>query len=299
LYSQKGDITYADIFKMLERLITSNFCIGLPGKRGNKLLGGHGRTHQYGSMDSIFSVDIRKAIEEVVGKWPALDPLNGRDMGGRTVGMMLLGLRPVPKASTIIKKAILNVAKRGVGNVTCWEESKQSILFPFPTGPDRRAAVLSALGRHPLYFRGECTRMGKTLMERVHIYLDVSGSMELELLKTIFGSLKPLKHLLHHRIHAFSTEISDHTSQEILNGKYSTTGGTDINCIADHVINNDVKRGVIITDGYVGQMEERFKGKLKANVRMSKILTCQSDPEEIDQFKGKTYLLPPDMAREA
>jgi hypothetical protein len=54
-------------------------------------------------------------------------------------------------------------------------------------------------------------------------------------------------------VHLFSNRIADVTLDELRNGKCITTGGTDIACVAKHIQNNQVRRALLITDGWVGQ----------------------------------------------
>lgn len=55
------------------------------------------------------------------------------------------------------------------------------------------------------------------------------------------------------KIHLFSTKVSDSTVAELRAGKRLSTGGTDIACVAEHMQRHQVRRAVLVTDGFVGK----------------------------------------------
>jgi hypothetical protein len=87
--------------------------------------------------------------------------------------------------------------------------------------------------------------------ERVHIYLDVSGSMH-GVLRALYGAVLDCQALVFPTVHLFSTRIVDITLRDLRTGQCHSTGGTDINCVASHMAENKVTRAVLVTDGWVG-----------------------------------------------
>lgn len=277
LYTQEGDLTYRDIYDDLRKRVNIMKLI--------VLLGNHkGKTTSYDGQ-------IENAISGIVGKWPALNPRDGRDQGMTTVERLLASTNRKDVVTRMMKKAILRLATERCGNLRVNLETDQDTFFPYPTIPDRKAAVLNTLGQKNLFYRGRTRRLAQTRAGRVHIYLDVSGSMD-EYLERIFGSLAPLRSYLYPKIHAFSTEVFEHRPIEILNGKYRTNGGTDINCVAEHMVKNRIRKSAIITDGYVGPIREEFASQIKDGYGVVKILTPPHYKNEIDQIRGENYLLP-------
>jgi hypothetical protein len=116
----------------------------------------------------------------------------------------------------------------------------------------RRGAVLQALGAQLLLYPGTVT-WPKTVPsgDQVRVYLDVSGSMD-SVLKALYGAVLDCKALVYPTVHLFSTQIADITLSELKAGKCKSTGGTDITCVARHMAKHQVKRALIITDGWVG-----------------------------------------------
>ena len=52
------------------------------------------------------------------------------------------------------------------------------------------------------------------------------------------------------QVYIFSNEVSEITLAELKDGKLSSTGGTDLDCVAEHSLKNKFKRVLILTDGY-------------------------------------------------
>jgi hypothetical protein len=75
--------------------------------------------------------------------------------------------------------------------------------------------------------------------EKVHVYIDVSGSMEI-VLKALYGAVLDCQEFVHRTIHLFSTKVVDISLSELEAGKCHSTGGTDINCVAEHMARNHV-----------------------------------------------------------
>ncbi len=98
------------------------------------------------------------------------------------------------------------------------------------------------------------------------IYLDVSGSVN-EHLPEIIGVLQSLKRELL-TVFLFSNKVVEVPFSTLLQGKVLTTFGTDFNCIATSIMEKDLDKAVIVTDGYATMSEE-----LLLELRMKKIRT--------------------------
>jgi hypothetical protein len=106
----------------------------------------------------------------------------------------------------------------------------------------RRSIVLQAIGvpnlLHPAELRWMKRRQGGAL---VHIYLDVSGSMD-EVIDSLYGATLDCEDLIYPRIHLFSTKVVDITKAELRAGRCITTGGTSIDAVATHMSAHEVRR---------------------------------------------------------
>jgi len=109
-----------------------------------------------------------------------------------------------------------------------------------PLSISRRDAFSLSAGVVPVMWQ---KRMG---IERpfIDLYVDVSGSMEnyYPLIPYIYDSLK---HVMG-RIFQFSTEVAqvEHDDSFLL-----TTGGTQFNCVAKHMIEHQIRAAILLSDG--------------------------------------------------
>ena len=87
--------------------------------------------------------------------------------------------------------------------------------------------------------------------EKVHVYVDVSGSMD-GIKDALYGAVLDCREWVHPKVHLFSTKIADVSLDEMRKGIVSTTGGTDIGCVAKHMAEKAARRACLVTDGWVG-----------------------------------------------
>jgi predicted metal-dependent peptidase len=92
----------------------------------------------------------------------------------------------------------------------------------------------------------------RSASEPVHVYVDVSGSIG-NLKGALYGALLNCGEFVYPRVHLFSDNVLDMTFSQLRAGKCKSTGGTSIDCVADHMHRHRVRRAVMLTDGYVGQ----------------------------------------------
>jgi hypothetical protein len=122
---------------------------------------------------------------------------------------------------------------------------------PIP-GLGRRSMVLRSLGVEPLLHVNQVPwRHSVRSGERVHVYLDVSGSMDC-VKGPLYGAVLDCESLVHPAVHLFSTKVADVSLAEMRSGVCKSDGGTDIDCVAAHMATNRVRRALLITDGWVG-----------------------------------------------
>src|ERR1019366_10384375 len=152
---------------------------------------------------------------------------------------------------------------------------------------DRRSIVLRALGNEPLLHAAQVPlrRMVRS-GEHVHIYLDVSGSMD-QVKGPLYGAVLDCEEFVHPRVHLFSTKVADITLAELRRGVCKSTGGTDLACVADHMQANRVRRALIVTDGWVGKPSGQHRHTLSAAKLAVALLgstTNTSDLAEVANF---------------
>jgi hypothetical protein len=160
---------------------------------------------------------------------------------------------------------------------------------PFPTR-SRRDVVLGMLGSPILLHEGSIERDGPTRSgERVHVYLDVSGSIS-SFLPVLAGAVTDCARFVHPVVHAFSTTIADATLDELRRGRVRSTGGTDIRCVAEHARTMGVRRAVIITDGEVGRPQGIDHHTLQG-MRLGAAWTVGAPPDDLAAVIGHSAQL--------
>ncbi len=136
---------------------------------------------------------------------------------------------------------------------------KSSGVLPFPS---RKEIFLLSRGVFPLFYPNyHYTKIMHN--EKLHIYLDVSGSMKEELPYILFF-LFSIKDLWGKKLKGFSTELVDLSLKDIEKGIFYTTGGTDLNIPLIDAIENRKKRILIITD-LLGRPSQKVINTVKQN----------------------------------
>lgn len=249
LYSKLG-ASYHDLYEVLRDSISESQALEVP------LLGGHEPTIGDGSesLDPCTgSPLVFEAVRQVIQDWPEVpNPIRGQSLQD------LARRELITPAIVPTNRQALRLLLRRVGGVEGpgasrrgWREDERQVETPIPTF-HRRSVVLGALGVQPLLHQTTtCVRRWLPAGERVHVYLDVSGSIG-DLKPALYGAVLDCSAFVHPRVHLFSTVVEDVSLKELRRGECRTTGGTDISRVARHMRENHVKRAVVITDGFVG-----------------------------------------------
>ena len=246
LYSETGS-TYSEVYEALPKLLTVDAIGGIP------LIGGH----QDGSVadgqlehQSPVLFDIVRGIVE---QWPQPpDPIRGRSLADVLNHSSIRPQRGTSNRSRL-RGLIRKVAGlTGHGAMRRMQTDTMQAPTPIPS-MDRRSMVLRALGTEPLLHTGN-TPWRHTVRsgERVHVYLDVSGSMD-AIKGPLYGAVLDCQAFVFRTVHLFSTRVADVSLSELRQGVCKSTGGTDIDCVARHMAANRVHRALLVTDGWVGK----------------------------------------------
>jgi len=129
----------------------------------------------------------------------------------------------------------------------------------------RRELWLMKNGIYPVFFRSQLP-MRDMIYERVHIYVDVSGSMWTTI-EAVYGLVATCAELIGPRLYLFSNTVKDVSIADFLRGKMETTYGTDFDCAAEHALKNGFRRILIVSDGYADispANEKRLKRSCEA-----------------------------------
>jgi hypothetical protein len=111
------------------------------------------------------------------------------------------------------------------------------------------------------------------------VYLDVSGSMNAEM-PLVIALLGRLSRWIRRPFWAFSTEVAPAV---IENGqlKASTTAGTSMACVLEHIAKTSPESAIVVTDGYIERLDPRSVRKALAGTRLTALVTRDGNPAEL------------------
>ena len=146
-------------------------------------------------------------------------------------------------------------------------KAKKAVKALFPDVPDvgtranfrdRRAVIMYLLGYWPVFFEN----MKEDPRGLCHVYIDDSGS-QFHVIAFVVRLFAGLRDYLFPEVHFFSTKIwSAHKSTLMPGMKIMTTGGTDMNVVICHALENKITKSIVITDGY-GPLNKNNAGRAK------------------------------------
>lgn len=232
------------------------------GNGGGKpvLLGSHG---QGKADDGDMSSGMKDLLHEIISKWPSPDrPLAGRDLGAAErphdfdtasdpAAALRRGLRRLMRRAAL--PGLREMRRRAVHEVVC-----EADTF-LPEGRDRthaaREAVLGVGGA--LVYRSSLRARHPVMSDnrQAYVYFDVSGSVA-DQVPSVAQALLPYCRKGLCTVHVFSTVVRPASAHDLAARKFSSTGGTDIDCVLRHALGLPPRRRpravVVVTDGFTG-----------------------------------------------
>lgn len=215
------------------------------------LLGGHEHAPDASGVSDARSLNafLKTIADEYSAKLSGM-PI---ESGGQARELLL----PTPIIPTKVSararlKNLFSYLAHGQGPARLGGHMEKALVIQTPVpNRDRRAIVQRQFGITPFFYQGESVTKRPRTAERVHIYLDVSGSMD-SVIRPLYGAVSDCKDWVAEQVHLFSTKVEDISLTELLAGKLVTTGGTSIECVVRHMETHGVQRALILTDGFVG-----------------------------------------------
>ena len=273
LYDEAGTGTYHDVFAaLMKRAVvllpgdilgggngnasSSDRKAGEMGKDKPVLLGSHG------GGDDETSPEMKDLLHEIISKWPSPDrPLAGRDMGAAPREHEF-GRAEVP--DTKLRLGICRLIRRAAleGPVerrrrAVRERISETATF-LPVWTDRSHEARELLLGEALMYRAEVPWRRPVNRDRrkTCVYLDVSGSVEEEVPR-LARVLEPFLRRGLCSVYVFSTVVKEASVRDLAAGKFTSTGGTDIDCVLKHALSiprtKRPKAIIVITDGATGK----------------------------------------------
>ena len=285
LYGGSDTGTYHDVYEaLLESGCVKEITVLLGGGRGATALPGDGRARtpcaphpillgSHDEEDDEMSPEMKELIHKIISKWPSPDrPLHGQDLGAeeRERGFdaeadpairLRRGIRCLMRRAAIPGKK--EVRRRSVREMVC-----ETATF-LPDWHDRsHEAREVAFGDALIY--STTTRLQRPASRdnrQSFVYFDVSGSVA-EQVPSVAQALLPYCRGGLCTVHVFSTVVHPASVRDLVARKFSSTGGTDINCVLKHILELPPRRrpraAVIITDGFTGKPNATLAKRFRA-----------------------------------
>ncbi len=298
LYSAEG-ATYSDLYSLFPKLIKqfSKPVKGLSRTRvvqieNIDLLGGHGE--ETPAFENPLGEDfLHTALSDIAHDWPTqTSPLKGQGLKG-FLSEKTISVTNTNRNKALLSSLISRVAAVGDVLSDSLGTGQATVQYQTPVRPlagARRDIVQQALGFRPLLFQGETLHNTRQqYIEPVHVYLDVSGSVE-GVLDALYGAVLSAGTQVHPQIHLFSTEVHDIRISQLRTGKVFSTGGTRIDCVARHIESNKVRNALLVTDGFVGKLTAE-QLKLFSQVRLAVAYTPKCFKEPLAKVARHTGVL--------
>jgi hypothetical protein len=253
------------------------------------LLGGHGPD----DVEDALHPELRREVREILARWPMIDRRSGRDQGGALqADRVPLGVRRRRAVDVLRRTIAVASGLEGAAQVSRVADTALELRTPVDGGRDRRAWVQRCAGVQPLLFDGTLPARGPVPVERVRVYLDVSGSMD-AVLPPLYAALAGCLDAVEPIIRAFSTRVGALSHAQLLDGVTLTTGGTDIETVTAHLLATGARRAVIVTDGWVGQVPADHLAELRRRrVRIAVAVTRPGDPAFAESIGLPVFRLP-------
>lgn len=280
---QDTSVSYRQLYDLLPALAAEAGALAT-----EDLLGDH-------RHEAELPADLAGEVREILARWPMLERRSGRDQGGAVERDAIHRAQARRDAIRVIRTAIValaDVRATGPSALPRTDWTPLPSVLPYRTGPDRRADLREAAGGTALFHRAELVRRDCLRGERLHVYVDASGSMEAAL-PGVYAALIPLLDFVDPAIHLFSTRLFDVTHAELRRRRVVTTGGTGIDAVTTHVLAHGVRRAVILTDGWVGTIPSQHVADLNARrVRLGAVITAGGGADFLQPVGGKSWRLP-------
>ena len=253
LYDDAGATT-AELFALLDG-------VGLVlGEDGDRLLGDHRPESTTG--DPLHAdPDLHGEVRRIVARWPMVERRGGTDDGG-PLEWVQNGLRKHAAARQAIRALLARTTSGEDAGPWLREAFAVPSTTPLPQGGDRRAQLQRSMGATPLLWNGELRLPALRRAGQVAVYLDVSGSMS-GWLPVLLQALNESSALVRWPVYGFSTAVHPLARSDLAAGRVRSDGGTDIACVVEHLLQQRIRRAVIVTDGEVGRVGDAQLRRLR------------------------------------
>ena len=269
LYGGSDTGTYHDVYEALLKsgcVKEVRLLVKSDGEGGEPLLLG---SHD-GENEEI-SQEMKDLIHKVISRWPSPDrPLQGQDLGAQErergfgadadpTASLRSGIRRLMRRAAIPGKK--EVYRRSIREMVC-----ETATF-LPDWHDRSHEAREIAFGDALIYNTTARQLRPSVRDnrQAFVYFDVSGSVA-EQVPSVAQALLPYCRSGLCTVHVFSTVVHPASARDLAARKFSSTGGTDIDCVLKHILELPPRKrpraAVVVTDGFTGSpdaaLAERF-----------------------------------------
>ncbi len=281
LYSD-ASVSTEELFRLLPTLEEAGLDDGL----AKHLLGSHDDR-----PDTAVAPEVLREIRGILAEWPMLEKRSGRDQGQTLHPERITLAQRREDATRLLRQALMRLAGLNAGSGPL-RPDLGTVASILPYGRDRRAGLRAAWGDAVPLHRAELPARRLVRHAQVHVYLDVSGSMD-RVIAPLYAALAALAPWLAPQVQLFSTGVRGIPIAGLRRGDVITSGGTHIECVTGHILEHQVERALIVTDGWVGDIPGEHLQALKTRrVRLEAAVTDPGDPAFLTPTGGRTSRLP-------
>ena len=109
----------------------------------------------------------------------------------------------------------------------------------------------------------------------------------------VYGALVALRNYVEPEVLLFSTKVVPIAMGDLRKGHVTSTGGTDITCVFEHVLKDAVAKALVITDGYVGRPAPRQAEAIqRARAEIRVVLTPEGHRPDLGDLAARMDELP-------
>jgi hypothetical protein len=184
--------------------------------------------------------------------------------------------------TNILKKYATSKSKNKIKSF--FNLPSRQIHTPVPIKPCNKDIFMTAMGHTPIFWKNTVSSKKQTSFN-LAIYMDVSGSY-INKTPQVAGLLSRLDRSLK-EIFCFSNIIDTISMDDLRTSNVKTTYGTDFNCVAEHIIENNFNSIIIFTDGYAN-IRTNLANKLKGQLKKCMVIFLD-DSRTKDNFFSNNY----------
>ncbi len=169
-------------------------------------------------------------------------------LGDEEVRFRLRPMAPHLSWTRILQQAIRTLRNLPPGMRLHEDLDALEARLPGHSRHDRRAQVLAQFGTSSLLQRHRLQETDFLIRDRIHLYLDVSGSVA-GYLPQLYGALQPFVHHFHPVVHLFSYKVRHRPIAALHLGEVVADQGTSLQAVVDHRGRLPHAPALIVTDG--------------------------------------------------